>query len=174
MYRWHLHMQITCEQYSAVTCTENQKHRLSCKSFTWSWNKTIQHSCNKFHSITHSCHSRKTVQVHADHGDCCRWHVDNVHACRWCVDDVCIRRWCVDDIQMTYMSSTAKSPAESHSHVICMSSERDFTSEIFTVKQQSNNSYRLLLLQLPWGVTLWAPVQWGLINTFEQVSSYDH
>ena len=47
-------MQMRCEQCPDLTCRENQQHRLSRKSFTWSWNETIQHSCHKFHSITNS------------------------------------------------------------------------------------------------------------------------
>ena len=59
--RWHLNMQITCEQCLDATCRENHQHRLSHKSFIWSWNETTRHLCDKFHSITHSCHSGKIV-----------------------------------------------------------------------------------------------------------------
>ena len=91
---WHVHMQITCEQCPDVTCRENHQHRLCCKSFTWSWNETTQHCCDKFHSITSSCHSRKIVQVHADHEEFCRWHVDDMCACRWHADDIHAWGWC--------------------------------------------------------------------------------
>ena len=100
---WHVHMQITCEQCPDATCRENHQYRLSHKSFTWSWNETTQHSCDKFHSITSSCHSRKIVQAHADQEECCRWCVDDMCAC---TDDVwttcaCGRCARVDDVRMT-------------------------------------------------------------------------
>ena len=96
---WHVHMQITCEQCPDVTCRENHQHRLSHKSFIWSWNETTQHSCDKFHSITSSCQSRKIVYVHADHEEFCRWRVDDICACRWCADDVHTCRWHADNMQ---------------------------------------------------------------------------
>ena len=100
---WHVHMQIICEQCPDVTCRKNHQHRLSRKSFTWSWNETTQHSCDKFHSITSSCHSRQIVQVHADHEEFCRWCADDICACRWHADDIHACGWCADDVQMTYV-----------------------------------------------------------------------
>ena len=109
---WHVHMQMRCEQCLDVICRENHQHKLSRKSFTWSWNKIIQNSCHKFHS-----HS-KIVQVHAKHQDQCRWLADKVwmtcpvgdvlqmnygqyilvwmtctHADEMCADDMYTCRW---------------------------------------------------------------------------------
>ena len=159
MCEWHLHMQITCEQCPDVTCRENHQHRLSHKSFTWSWNEITQHSCDKFHSITSSCHSRKIAQVHADHQEFCRWCVDDICACRQCADDIHACGQHADDVADDVLDDIchppAKSPMKSHSRVVCMSStchlhiicmlsarrlHETSSPEIFPVKQQSNSS----------------------------------
>ena len=161
MCRWHAHMQITCEQCPDVTCRENHQHRLCRKSFTWSWNETTQHCCDKFHSITSSCHSRKIVQVHADHEEFCRWCADDMclqMTCRW---HTCLWTMCGQHTHMWtmcrwhsgwHMSSTSQNLQRSlavvssarHPYVICMSyacsSARrppwDFNPKIFPVKEQ--------------------------------------
>ena len=152
---WHLHMQITCEQCPDATCRETHQHRLSHKSFTWFWNETTQHSCDKFHSIASSCQSRKIVQVHADHEEFCRWHVDDICACRRCVDDVHACGQHADDVPDDICHPPAKSPMKSHSRVICTSSaccphvictssahrpQETSSPKIFQVKYQSNSS----------------------------------
>ena len=97
-----------------ATCRENHQHRLCRKSFTWSWNETTQHCCNKFHSITSSCHSRKIVQVHTDHEEFCRWCADDVPTCGW------HSRWHVIHQPNLQWNLTLVSSA-CHLHVICMS-----------------------------------------------------
>ena len=148
---WHVHMQITCEQCPDATCRENHQHRLCHKSFTWSWNETTQHSCDKFHSITSFCHSRKIVQVHADHEEFCRWCADDICACRWCADDIhacgqCADHipaceWRVDDVPDDTCHPPAKSPTKSHSRVIRTSSAHRpheiSTPKIFPLKEQT-------------------------------------
>ena len=108
---WHVHMQITCEQCPDATCRENHEHRLCHKSFTWSWNETTQHCCDKFHSITSSCHGRKIVQVHTDHEE----------FCRWCADDMCLQMmcgWCTC-LQMTYPPADNVQMTFGMTYVIC-------------------------------------------------------
>ena len=141
-------MQMTCEQCPDVTYTENHQHRLSRKSFTWSWNETTQHSCNKFHSITSSCHSRKIVQVHADHEECCRQ----------CVDDICACRWCADYMQMTYVihqpnlqPSLTLMSSTCCSHVVHASSARDFSSQ--TISSQRAETALLIKIKAWTGIT---------------------
>ena len=108
-------MQMRCEQCPDLTCRENQQHRLSRKSFTWSWNETIQHSCHKFHSITNSgprwpwgvvqmaCRQcADDVSWCGQHTRMRRWHMHAQMTRRWCADDMqTMRGWCADDVRTT-------------------------------------------------------------------------
>ena len=89
---WHLNMQITCEQCLDAICRENHQHRLSCKSFIWSWNETTQHFCDKFYSITNSCHWKDSWELRWPWGvlqTMCGWPTCLQMTCGWCMDDVC-------------------------------------------------------------------------------------
>ena len=91
--RWHLDMQITCDQCLDAICRENHQHRLSHKSFIWSWNGTTQHFLwqilfnNPFLS-----HWKDSLE---------NWVVDDriyKEYYKQCVDDVSTFRWHVDDV----------------------------------------------------------------------------
>ena len=137
---WHVHMQITCEQCPDATCRENHQHRLCHKSFTWSWNETTQHCCDKFHSITSFCHSRKIVQVHADHEEFCRWRADDICTCRWhtCLRMTC--RWCTCLRMMFLMTYVIHQPNLQWNLTLVSSACRPHeisTPKIFPLKEQT-------------------------------------
>ena len=187
---WHVHMQITCEQCPDATCRENHQHRLCRKSFTWSWNETSQHCCDKFHSITSSCHSRKIVQVHADHEEFCRWCADDICACRQCADDIHACRWRADNIPTCgwcsgrHMSSASRNlqwslTLVSSAHcpcVICMSSAHRLhetsVPRLFQVKQQRTALLKTQVkYKILWDLVMFS-LKWYLLAVLNRCKSF--